>query len=373
MSFLVDCDPFSATSSVWREENPFVREVSASGRAALGRAGRKMKALILAAGLGTRLRPLTLVRPKVLVPLMGMSVLEFWVARLAAAGYAEVAVNAYQGSEKLEAEVRNKIWPIPVRVRTEPFLLGTGGGIRNLLDFLGGEPFTVINGDIVCNAPLGVLHESHLLSGARVSLLLHDCEPFNNVAVHGGGAILGFGEEARAMARRSPEVKLMAFAGIHFIDPSVIAELPQGEYADIVPLYRKLILAGSPPCGVTLPDLFWREMGSLDAYRTLTRELSMLPEGFLSPLRTGTPVFVAAGARVAQNTRFTGVVVVGAGSRIASGCEIEDTVVWNGAAIESGSRLRGCIVTDGVSVDGLHENEIIMEENGNGKRRAASE
>jgi mannose-1-phosphate guanylyltransferase len=296
---------------------------------------------------------------------MGRSVLEFWVWRLAAEGYGAAALNAYQGASRLEAEVRGRSWPIPVCVRTEPLLLGTGGGIRNLLDFFGDESFAVINGDIVCDASLGALHEEHIDSGAGVSLLLHDCKPFNNVAVDGGGAVLGFGEEARKIALRSPEVRLLAFTGIHFIDPDVVSELPPGEYADIIPLYVKRIRSGFPPRAVVPGSLFWREMGSVDAYRALTHEFPTLPEGFLYPLKTGASVVAAPGARVSRDARLKGVVVVGEGTTISPGCEIEDSILWDGVTVEPGARLRGCIVGDGVRVGGWRENEIVTEGGGN--------
>ncbi len=318
-----------------------------------------MKAMILAAGLGTRLRPLTLVRPKPLAPLMGTTVLEFWIERLRGAGCEGIVVNAFQLHEKIVEEVRARDWGIPVEVRVEPFLLGTGGGIRNALDFFDDRPFVVINGDIICDVPVKDAYERHLDSGASVSLLLHDCDAFNNVAVTENGDILGFGQEAFAMARERSDTRLMAFTGIHFIDPRVIDNLPPVAFADILPVYRGCIRNGDPPRAGVAPGLYWREMGSIEAYRALTREFSGLSRGMLLPFRTGEPVCVGAGAGIGDGVRFMGTVVAGSGCVVGEDCVLEDSILWDGVVLEAGSILRNCIVTDGVSVSGLHENEII--------------
>jgi mannose-1-phosphate guanylyltransferase len=321
-----------------------------------------MKAMILAAGLGTRLRPLTLVRPKVLVPVMGSSILDFWVRRLAEAGCEGVVVNAFHVHERLVEEVRKARWEIPVDVRVEPLLLGTGGGVRNVLDFFGDEPFVVINGDIVCDFPIRELYEQHLRSDALVSLLLHDCEAFNNVAVKGEGAIMGFGNEAYAMEREDAEVSLRAFTGVHFIHPRVLRDLQPGEYADILPVYRDLIREFRPPQVLFVPNLFWREMGSVEAYWTLSIELASLPEGFLPPLETGRRVWKGAGVHISGSARLDGIVAVGNGSHVGDGCTLENVILWDGVFVAPGSKLHNCIVADGVRVEGSHEDELLIGE-----------
>jgi mannose-1-phosphate guanylyltransferase len=155
-----------------------------------------MRAMILAAGQGTRLLPLTRVRPKVLSPVVGITMLEFWIHQLHQAGCEAVVVNAFHLHEKMVAAVEERTWPIPVQVLVEPLLLGTGGGLRNALDFFEDEPFVALNGDMLCNAPFQELYRQHLRSGRLVSLLMHDWPRFNNVAVGEDGQILGFGGEA---------------------------------------------------------------------------------------------------------------------------------------------------------------------------------
>ena len=320
-----------------------------------------MRAMILAAGLGTRLRPLTLVRPKVLVPVRGTPVLDFWMERLHKEGAEAVVVNGFHLAGQLAEEVGKRSWPIPVEVRVEPVLLDTGGGIRNVLDFFGDQPFVVVNGDIICDAPLAELYRIHMASGSPVSLLMHDCPAFNNVAVNQEGFVMGFGQEASRMALDHPGSHLLAFTGIHFIHPGVIARLSPGVPMSILPLYRQLIGEGNPPRALFHPDLYWREMGSIDRYRSLTEELSRLSPHFLAPLHTGHGVYLHPEAKIAPDVRMEGVVVVGAGCRIMEGAELVDSILWDQVQVGPHSRLLGCILTDGVRIEGEHENKLLIE------------
>ena len=318
-----------------------------------------MRAMILAAGLGTRLRPLTYVRPKALVPVMGSTPLEFWISRLHTLGFEAVVVNAFQMPERLVDAVHKRNWPIPVHLEVESELLGTGGGIRNVLDFFQGKPFVVVNGDIICDAPLPELYAQHLQSGAPASLLMHDWTPFNHVAVDEQSAIRGFGAEANACHQSVSGTRLLAFTGIHFLNPEILQAYPVCRPMDVLAVYRGLISDGSPPRALVCGDLFWREMGEIDSYWALNRELITLPEGFLPPLLTGRSVYVHAEASLAPDVKVTGCLALGAGSRVLAGAELEDSIIWDRATVQEGSTLRHCIVTDDAVVSGCHENAIL--------------
>jgi len=319
-----------------------------------------MRAMILAAGLGTRLRPLSLIRPKILTPVGGTTVLDFWLCRLRDAGVEAVVINAHHLHEQLVAAVKNRTWPLPVHVQVEPELLGTGGGIANVLPFFEGQPFLVVNGDILCDAPLRDLIEQYLDSGASAGLLVHDHPEFNKVTVDVQGRILAFGNEASGLPHEEIDrQRSVAFTGIHVMHPAVLDGFPQGRPGDILEAYRNLITAGQPPLALRLPDFFWREMGSVESYRRLHAELGVLKEDFILPVPTGKGIMLDPEAEVCPDTQLRGYVSVGRGSRVLNGVELEDTILWDDVEIQSGCRLRNCIVTDGVVVSGKHESEIL--------------
>jgi mannose-1-phosphate guanylyltransferase len=319
-----------------------------------------VRAMLLSAGLGTRLRPLTCVRPKALVPVMGTTVIDFWLSRLSGMGFAKVVLNAFHLPEKIVAAGQNHSWDLSVEVRVEQQLLGTGGGIRNALDCFEDEPIVVINGDILCSAPLTELYQQHLQSEAAVSMLLHDWPAFNNVAVDTSDSIRGFGNEALALSQEDPQIRLLAFTGIHFLRPGLLSPLPQGEPADILTVYRQFIRAGHPPRAIFSSGLFWREMGSIEAYWALSTELTALPRDFLAPLPTGRCVWKHPQAVLAADVQTKGVVVLGAGSSIMSGAVLENVIVWDAVKVEENSILRRCVITDGVTCRGEHTDEILL-------------
>ena len=318
-----------------------------------------MRAMILAAGLGTRLRPLSLVRPKVFVPVGGTTVLDFWVSRLHDAGFEAAVINAYHLHEELIAAVGNRRWPIPVHVQVEPELLGTGGGIANVRSFFQGQPFLVINGDIFCDVPLQDLLKQYIESGASAGLLMHDCPEFNNVAVDPEGIIVAFGRKASEEAGESPERRSLAFTGIHVIHPRVLDGFAPGHPGDILTIYRKMIADGDPPLALRMPQFFWREIGTLDSYRRLHEELGRMGENVMPPLQTGKAVVIDPAAEVSLYARLKGYVAVGRSSWVMKDAELENTVLWDNVQVRSGSKLHNCVATDGAVIEGEHKNEIL--------------
>jgi mannose-1-phosphate guanylyltransferase len=284
--------------------------------------------------------------------------LEFWIERLYRYGFDTVFLNAYHLKDRLAAAVSERQWPMPVEVLNEPVLLGTGGGIRSAARHFADEPFAVINVDIISNVDLNTLYERHKLAGVEVSLLLHDWPEFNNVAVSEDGFVLGFGREAEEIKKRGNGVRLMAFTGIHLINPSALAGAAAGVTGDILNIYRRLIAQGASPRAITQRGLFWREVGSVQSYGKVTRELAQLDPGFLLPVRTGENISIDPGAVVHPDCSLKGSVVAGKGVRICEGVSLENVILWDDIRIEKGSFLKDCIVADGMSISGSHTGKI---------------
>ncbi len=315
--------------------------------------------MILAAGLGTRLLPLTNSRPKVLVSLRGITMLEFWIERLNRCGFNGVLLNAYHLKELVDEAVSERVWPIPVRVLNEPVLLGTGGGIRAALDYFEDNLFAVINVDIISNVNLVSLFEQHKLSGAEVSLLLHDWPEFNNVAVDEEGSVLGFGREAQAIQMRGKRRTPLAFTGIHFINPSALAGMcPRS------PRRYSQHLPGAYSAGQPSRGPFSRRTFS-GAKWDLSRATGKLPGSLLNWSRLASGLFqpgenisIHPEAVVHPDCSLKGSVVAGRGSGFPKASSLEDVILWDDIRIEKGSSLKDCIVADGMSISGSHTGKI---------------
>jgi aminoglycoside/choline kinase family phosphotransferase/choline kinase len=224
-----------------------------------------MKALILAAGLGTRLLPHSASTPKALFTLAGVPLLARHIAQLESAGCEAVAVNTHHLHAQVETFVRAGRFGVPVHTRFEARLLGTGGAIGNLRDFWDERPFFVINADIRHAVDLRAVYADHLAGGAAATLVLVDDPEFNAVAVDAEGRIRAFAGpgEARAGA--------LTFTGIQVLSPIVLDYLPAGEPGDSIAAFRAM-LADGLRLDARVTRRPWLDLGTPERYRRAARE-----------------------------------------------------------------------------------------------------
>jgi len=210
-------------------------------------ASEAMKAMILAAGLGTRLLPLTQKKPKPLFPLAGRPLIDILIGALQDLGCEAVMINTHHLGHMIEAFVQNQNYRIPVHTTYEPTLLDTAGGIKNVQDFWDDRPFLVINGDIFTNIDLKKAYAYHLGHGQPVTMVLHDHHAFNNVWVDSADCIKGFGTSQPCPPARAASgshgnptaiqvsgLRRLAFTGIQIVDPKVLDAIPQGTPCSII-------------------------------------------------------------------------------------------------------------------------------------------
>ena len=309
--------------------------------------------MILAAGLATRLRPLTLSRPKILVPIQNRPLLLWLVEYLCSAGAEEVIVNAYHLSEQLVDYVEREDFPIPVSVRVEETLLGTGGGISNVADFWDERSFVVINGDILTSIDLREIVSNHERSGAAVTLVLKDEPRFNRVQVADDGSIHSFSGGPK---------KGLAFTGIQIIDPKVLAAIPPDIPTSVIDCYLQLISTGEKVMAHVVEEQYWRELGSLEGYLQVHQELFQMESAPFQRIQgDGKPV-VHESARLGPGTRFAGMVCVGADCQLEREVLIQGSVIWNQVQVRAGCSIRGSIIGDGVEVAESLEGEVVGTE-----------
>lgn len=244
-----------------------------------------MKALILCAGLGTRLLPHTRHIPKPLFPLDGMPLLDHTIQRLIRAGCREIMVNTHHLHHMIEAFVANKQYAIPVRTRFEPRILGTGGAIKNIRDFWDNAPLIVINGDIVTDIDLGSVYIFHLKHEHPATLVLHNYPPVNTVVVNPEQMVLGFDSAdspvrsiEQAEMQRSSAARL-TFTGIQIIDPEVLSWIPDTPESSSIDMYRAMIQHGLGVQGYVPPNIYWKDIGTPAQYQSAALD-SLAPRAF---------------------------------------------------------------------------------------------
>jgi mannose-1-phosphate guanylyltransferase len=287
-----------------------------------------VKAMILAAGLGTRLRPLTSDRPKALVPVGNRPVIEKVIEYLKTQGVTEIVVNAYHHHKQIVKHLDTIGHSgTKIEVRVEPKLLGTGGGLKNTGDFWDKDPFFVINADILSDIDLAEAYEAHKKGGNLATLILHDHEPFNQVRIDDRLNITDIAKEN--------QTGRLAFTGIHIIEPELLSHIKKGVYSNIIDCYRELIKAGEPIRGYISEGYRWLDIGSIESYIIANKDV----------LR-GKSFLVDPDCHIEASSRLLDWAVIGAKAIIEHDVEIRRSILWKNVKIKEGIKVIDSIVTD---------------------------
>lgn len=230
-----------------------------------------MKAMILAAGLGTRLRPLTDDRPKALVEVAGRTMLEITLSRLRAFGVREVIVNTHHFADMIIEYLKaNNNFGMHVEVSREERLLDTGGGLKKaahfILDSRGSlqEPFILHNVDVISTIDLGRMMRFHTEHDALATLAVQDRTTSRYLLFDGHGQLCGrrAGLNGKAeLVRSALDVQAFAFSGIHIISPLLLTRMDEEDVFSIIPTYLRLTAQGEKIVAFRADEYYWRDLG----------------------------------------------------------------------------------------------------------------
>src|SRR5712692_5191327 len=330
-----------------------------------------MKAMILAAGLGERMRPLTEGRAKPSLPLLNRPIIAHTLDYLKRFKISEVVINLHHHPESIRAVVGDgSRLGLKVHYSEEPVILGTAGGLKKAESFLReGEPFILINSDFVSDCDLEAAVRKHREAGALSTLVLAPPQPATDYGV------VELGERERIVrisgrpaGEPDPHAGRYIFTGIHILEPAILDEIPSGRKVEInSEVYPRLIASGRMIRGALHSGL-WRELGTPQLY--IDGSVALLKEGkdsALQPLRSSsTPGVYLDRTTLPKDASLEPPVLVGRGVTIGPRCSLQAAVVWDGARIGDGARLSDCIVTSGVYVppEVILSNKIVLRVEG---------
>ncbi|MGE0640686.1 MAG: sugar phosphate nucleotidyltransferase [Thermoanaerobaculia bacterium] len=301
----------------------------------------RLRALVLAAGRGERLRPLTATVPKPLLPVAGRPLVAWTLARLRDAGCEAVALNLHHLGERIRTTFGDSFRGMPLVWSDEPELLGTGGALPPLRDFFApADEVAVVNGDSLCRWPFEALLREHRKHRPAATLLVARNiapRPFGGgVAIEGRG-IVAFRPTAlaHAGARRH-----RVFAGAQIVARPLLERLSPGPSDLVSAFYEPLLADGAPLLAIETARL-WHDLGTPGRYL----------EGVLDfAFRGSTKAWRAVrGAEVGERVDLRRTVVE-AGAQVATGARLRNCLVLPGATVGAGARLRGAIVGPGADV-----------------------
>jgi mannose-1-phosphate guanylyltransferase len=293
-----------------------------------------MRAFVLGAGLGKRLRPLTERLPKPLIPVWHRPLIAYAFDHLRSLGAAEFVVNTHHLPDAYPAAFPDGAYKgSPIQFRHEPILLETGGGLANVWDLLDdGNSFAVYNGDILSDVPLEAAWQQHLAQNNLVTLVLRAAGAVRNVA---WDAATGLVTDLRN-ALGSQAKEQYQFTGIYFVNPEFYQFLRPGEIESVVEAFLRAIQAGKRIAGCVVEGDWW-DLGDTPSY--LAAHAAVRQSGFPSYQADGPrdilPVHPKA---VLENpVTITGATSVGYEATVKSGAKLRDCIVWPRAIVPAGT------------------------------------
>ncbi len=240
-----------------------------------------MKAMVLAAGLGTRLRPLTDTRPKALVEIGGRTLLEITLARLREFGVREVIVNVHHFADMIVACLKaNNGFGMQVEISREEVLLDTGGGLKKAAWFFlqgtSDEPFLLHNVDVLSTIDLRRMAQFHRERQALATLAVQERETSRYLLFDDASQLCGRRagrEQAPEMVRPSAQTKALGFCGIHVLSPRLLTKLSEDGVFPIIPSYLRLAAEGEKIVAFRAEEYSWRDLGTPEHVREAALEL----------------------------------------------------------------------------------------------------
>jgi mannose-1-phosphate guanylyltransferase len=296
--------------------------------------------MIVAAGRGTRLRPLTDLRPKPALPVRGLPLVAYQLALLARHGVTQVVINLHHLPELLMDAARRWCPPgVELRFSLEPELLDTGGAIRAVADFLReSDPCLLIGGDMLLDCDLGALIERHRARRSALTLLLRDdprAESFGSIGIDAQGCVRRIGSRFDL----GGATRAGLYTWVNVVSASALAGLPDREvFGHLDHWIAPRLAAGARDIHAELAapeDCFWEPVGTPSEYLAAN----------LRPLRLS---YLDAEA-VARGTgvRFEPGLVIGAGATLGAGASLRHTVVWDSESVPPGLRAEEGVFAGG--------------------------
>ncbi len=321
-----------------------------------------MKAVILAGGEGTRLRPLTSNQPKPMMPIANVPMMEHIVKLLARHGFDDIVVTvAFMANHIRNYFGDGSEFGVRMRYATEEAPLGTAGSVRNAMDELD-ETFLVISGDVLTDVDLGAVVAQHETQQAFATIALKRVDnpvDFGIVITRPDGQIERFLEKPTWGEVFSDTIN----TGIYVLDPGVFDFIPEGEVVDFSgDVFPEVLEQGLPLLG-TVVDGYWEDVGTLESYRTAHEDLLDGKAGVEHPgFQLRERVWIGEGVEISPDAILNGPLLIGDNSRVEGGAvlgaytvlgadvvvkadaHIERSVVHDHCYIGHSTRLRGAVV-----------------------------
>jgi mannose-1-phosphate guanylyltransferase len=345
-----------------RDERRGVRRHTSSHHDDGGRTA-PMKAMVLAAGKGTRLSPLTGEIPKPMAPVVGKPIIQHILELLAQSGVGEVYVNVHHLADAILGTYGDTTHVNGTRVciTREERLMGTAGGVKRVADRFD-ETFVIIMGDALTDVDVREVVAFHRERGALATLALMrvaDTSRYGVVELDSEQNLVGFQEKPSPSEARSN----LANTGIYVLEPEVLSYIPENRFFDFAEdLFPRLLAAGEKLVGYE-GSFYWSDIGTLEAYRAAQRDaLSGKVRLEVPGAQRSEGLWIDRGAQLHPTVTFEGRIALGCDVVVGRGVTlVGDTMVGSECWVRPGATIKRCVLLPGSSIgNGAHLEDCIV-------------
>ena len=329
-----------------------------------------MKAMILAAGFGTRLKPLTNELPKPLFPVLNRPILEHALNFLSTHGIKEIAINLHHKSEKIiDYFGDGKDFGVNLHFSKEEKILGTAGGIKKLQSFFKNETFLVINSDILADLNLNNVLKFHKEKNSKLTLVVRqdpNAEKYDSIQRIDEGRIVHF--LGRSIKNSEPITQVM-FTGIQIMEPEIFSRIPENKFCGTVEDVFPGMIEDKLPVYSFLHKGYWIDMGTRETY--IQAQMDALDEKI--PLKISAsknpegplivpPVHIGKGCEISQYAQVGPYTVLGDGCHIRSGAVVKNSILWANVTVDRGLTVQNSILGEEIVISkNINNNSIASE------------
>lgn len=326
--------------------------------------------MIMAAGAGTRLNPLTAKIPKPMVPVANIPIIELILRHLQKSGINDVIANTHYCAESIHEAYggeENKLG-LNFTYIHEKALSGTAGGLKVCESFFEpGETFIAVSGDALTNVNIEELYKKHKECGALASMALtevpmNEVDQFGVVVIGENSRIIGFQEKPDREEAKSNLVN----TGIYIFETAIFDYIPANTFYDFAKnVFPALMENDEIMCGFKITD-YWDDIGTINQYKISSLELldrreiklpyketslgRIAETAKIGSISVENKILVGEGTIIEDNVVFSGNNIIGNNCIIKSGAEIKDSIIWDNAVIEENVILDGCIIANNVVI-----------------------
>jgi mannose-1-phosphate guanylyltransferase len=309
-----------------------------------------MKAIILSAGYGTRLRPLTDRLPKPLMPVLGTPILSHIIQRLKECNVSDIGINIHHKFEVIEKYLDAKHAEQNITLSFEKDILGVAGGIGGFREYLKGEDlFIVHNGDILSNISLNSIVPEQKGEVPLCTMVVHDCDGYNNVSVDEAGNVI----DIRGVIKPDAASRMLAYTGISYMSGEILSLIPEGP-SDLVPFLLNIIKKEKGRVkAVEVKDCAWMDVGTIGKYFSAHKEILVNKKPLIAKnFMPQNSSFLGEDVFVCEDVELSGYVSAGRDVVFRKGCRMENCIVWDNVVVEEESVMKNAVIGKGWIVDG---------------------